>query len=57
MSSGALTSYLPLRVRRRLLEGLPELPLADTFEGALLIADISGFTRMTEQIQADTQSR
>ncbi len=50
MSSGALTSYLPLRVRRRLLEGLPELPLADTFEGALLIADISGFTRMTEQM-------
>ena len=50
MSSGALISYLPPRVRRRLRDGLPELPLADTFEGALLIADISGFTRMTEQM-------
>jgi predicted ATPase/class 3 adenylate cyclase len=50
MSSGALTSYLPPRVRRRLRDGLPELPLADTFEGALLIADISGFTRLTEQM-------
>jgi predicted ATPase/class 3 adenylate cyclase len=50
VSSGALTSYLPLRVRRRLNEGLPELPVADTFEGALVIADISGFTRMTEQM-------
>jgi predicted ATPase len=46
----ALVSYVPPNVRRRLAGGPSELPHADHFDGSVLIADISGFTRMTEQM-------
>ncbi|HWF25638.1 MAG TPA: AAA family ATPase, partial [Solirubrobacteraceae bacterium] len=46
----ALTGYVPPNVLRRLAGGLAELPYAEEFEGAVLIADISGFTPITEQM-------
>ena len=46
----SLIGYVPPNVRRRLANGLPELPFEERFSGAVLIADISGFTRMTEQV-------
>jgi class 3 adenylate cyclase/tetratricopeptide (TPR) repeat protein len=50
--AGALASFLPVRLVRRLVEE-PEragLPHADRTVGALLLADISGFTAITEQL-------
>ncbi|HWC85615.1 MAG TPA: AAA family ATPase [Solirubrobacteraceae bacterium] len=49
-STEALTGYVPPNVLRRLAGGLAELPFAEEFEGAVLIADISGFTPITEQM-------
>ncbi|HEY5318750.1 MAG TPA: adenylate/guanylate cyclase domain-containing protein, partial [Solirubrobacteraceae bacterium] len=49
-SISALTGYVPPNVLRRLGGGLAELPYAEKFEGAVLIADISGFTTITEQM-------
>jgi predicted ATPase/class 3 adenylate cyclase len=49
-SVDALAPYVPANVRHRLVHGLAELPHADWFEGAVLIADIAGFTRITEQM-------
>jgi predicted ATPase/class 3 adenylate cyclase len=46
----ALPGYVPPHVLRRLADGLAELPYAEEFEGAVLIADISGFTAITEQM-------
>jgi predicted ATPase/class 3 adenylate cyclase len=46
----ALTGYLPPNLRRRLAGGLAELPHVEPLEGAVLIADISGFTPITEQM-------
>ncbi|MEA2197126.1 MAG: hypothetical protein QOJ25_1177, partial [Solirubrobacteraceae bacterium] len=46
----ALAGYVPPNVLRRLAGGLAELPYAEEFEGAVLIADISGFTAITEQM-------
>jgi predicted ATPase/class 3 adenylate cyclase len=46
----ALAGYVPPNVLRRLAGGLAELPYAEEFEGAVLIADISGFTPITEQM-------
>ena len=51
-SPEALTSYVPPNVLRRLAGGLVELPYAEEFEGAVLIADISGFTPITERMAA-----
>ncbi len=46
---GTLTSYLPPHVLRRLTSGAPApAPHAERFEAAVLLADIRGFTRMTE---------
>jgi class 3 adenylate cyclase/tetratricopeptide (TPR) repeat protein len=52
--AGALASFLPDRLVRRLLEE-PEAagrPHADRLVGALLLADISGFTAITERLAA-----
>jgi predicted ATPase/class 3 adenylate cyclase len=46
----ALTGYVPPNVLRRLADGPAELPYAEEFVGAVLIADISGFTAITEQM-------
>ncbi|HWF72980.1 MAG TPA: AAA family ATPase [Solirubrobacteraceae bacterium] len=46
----ALSGYLPPNVLRRLADGPAELPYAEEFVGAVIIADISGFTRITEQM-------
>ncbi len=46
----SLIGYVPPNVRRRLAHGLQELPFEERFSGAVLIADISGFTRMTEEV-------
>jgi class 3 adenylate cyclase/tetratricopeptide (TPR) repeat protein len=50
--AGALASFLPGRLARRLVEE-PEragLPHADRMVGALILADISGFTAITERL-------
>ena len=50
--SAALASFLPDRLLRR-LAGSPEAagrPHADRMAGALLLADISGFTAITERL-------
>ncbi len=49
-SLDSLIGYVPPNVRRRLRTGLAELPHEERFNGAVLIADISGFTRMTDQV-------
>jgi len=49
-SLDSLIGYVPPNVRRRLTGGLAELPHEERFNAAVLIADISGFTRMTGQI-------
>ncbi|HWF34947.1 MAG TPA: AAA family ATPase [Solirubrobacteraceae bacterium] len=49
-SLAALTGYVPPNVLRRLADGPSELPYAEEFSGAVLIADISGFTATTEQM-------
>ena len=45
-----LTSYVPARVARQLAGGPPDSPRADRFAGAVLFADISGFTALTEAL-------
>ena len=49
-----LTPYLPRYLLRRLSErGIPQtLPSADRLPAALLLADIDGFTPLTEKLQA-----
>ena len=52
--AGALASFLPDRLVRRLLEE-PQAAgraHADRLVGALLLADISGFTAITERLAA-----
>jgi predicted ATPase/class 3 adenylate cyclase len=46
----ALSGYVSPNALRRLATGASEIPHAEHFEGAILIADISGFTRMSEQM-------
>ena len=56
MKSDALVStvasYVPRLVLQRLHEETPETkqPIADPFRGSVLIADVSGFTTITEQL-------
>jgi predicted ATPase/class 3 adenylate cyclase len=47
---GALAGYVPPNVLRRLGGGPTELPYVEEFVGAVLIADISGFTAITERM-------
>jgi predicted ATPase/class 3 adenylate cyclase len=49
-ASSLLSRYVPPAVLRRLESGLAELPHVERFDGAVLVTDISGFTRMTEGI-------
>src|SRR5438874_1465574 len=48
----SFTSYVPALILRRLAFDPSPLPLphADTFPGAVLFADISGFTALTERL-------
>ncbi len=51
---GELTPYVPKFVRARLAEsGLPEGPVSEARQGAALIADVSGFTALTETLAAE----
>jgi class 3 adenylate cyclase len=45
-----LIGYVPPNVRRRLTAGLTELPHEERFNAGVLIADISGFSRMTAKV-------
>jgi predicted ATPase/class 3 adenylate cyclase len=48
---GSLSSYVPEHVLRRLAAGgPPEPPFAEPLHGAVLLGDIRGFTRLTEQM-------
>lgn len=53
---GALESYVPPYVRRRVAAGgPPALPCVDELPGALVLADISGFTALSEKLAGDGQ--
>src|SRR4051794_41641865 len=47
----SLTSYLPPYVLRALGRGdVPEPPYSERLDGAVLLGDVRGFTRLTEQM-------
>ena len=54
LSTAALSSYVPFRTRRALadLAGPQTEPTTSHTRGAILFADISGFTALTEQLSA-----
>ncbi|HFQ94574.1 MAG TPA: hypothetical protein ENK32_11225 [Anaerolineae bacterium] len=49
-----LAAYLPQRLTRQILNGdLPETGLPGWLNAAVMFADVSGFTRITEELAAD----
>ena len=53
LESGSLERYIPEHVLRRLAaDGPPPPPFAEPLSGAVLLGDVRGFTRLTEQMAA-----
>src|SRR5258706_13982394 len=47
-----LEAFLPSHLVRALARGIPRAPRAEKVHAALLLSDISGFTALTEKLQA-----
>jgi len=55
--SDIYTPYLPFNLRRSLAEGNSTLPHLTEVDGAVMILDISGFTKLGEQLKSDFGER